>query len=116
MTTCSTRPISPACTRSRKALNDGSKRRLKPTITTGSRPPISAQQASTLAMSRWIGFSQSTALPAFTARVSRSTWVSVEEAISTARTPGSASASSTEPATVAPSAAPTSSAAALATS
>ncbi len=52
----------------------------------GLRSWIRAQQASTLARSRSIGFSHSTALPASTARTSRSRWVSVDEAISTAST------------------------------
>ena len=86
MTTCSSLPISPAWIRPRSALKEGSKRRLKPTMMVGLRSLIRAQEASTLARSRSIGFSHSTALPASTARTSRSRWVSVDEAISTAST------------------------------
>ena len=67
--------MSPAAIRSCTSRNDGSKRRLKPTITVGFSAAISVQHRSTRARSRSIGFSQSTAFPARTARVSRSTCV-----------------------------------------
>src|SRR3954470_2122530 len=66
------------------------------------REPISAQQASTLARSRSIGFSHRMALPALAAAVISSTWVSVDDAIRTASTPPSARASAAVSATLAP--------------
>ncbi|CNK52199.1 Uncharacterised protein [Mycobacterium tuberculosis] len=62
----------------------GSKRRLKPSITL---PPWRSTvwaALRALAMSRSIGFSQSTALPSATAASSRSIWVSVGVPITTA--------------------------------
>ena len=50
---------------------------------------MSAQQASTRARSRSIGFSQSTALPACAEAVSSATWVGVGEAMMTASMSGS---------------------------
>src|SRR6266700_2059572 len=84
MMSCSRRPIWPAAIRSRISAKVGSNRRLNPTITVESRPLMSSQHASTRARSRSIGFSQSTALPARTEAVSRSTWVAVGEAMMTA--------------------------------
>ena len=75
--------------------NDGSKRRLKPSMTRSVSAPISAEQASTRAMSRSIGFSQSTALPVRTARMSRSTCVGVGDATTTASIDGSSITAST---------------------
>ena len=114
--TCCSVPISPAATRSRSARNEGSKRRLKPIITSGFRSRISAQQAEARAKSRSIGFSHSTALPARAAAVISGTCVSVEVAISTACTAGSASTASTLSAWRAPSSAVVSAAAAAAMS
>ena len=102
MINCSSRPMSPAAIRSCTSRNDGSKRRLNPTITVGFSAAISTQHRSTRAKSRSIGFSQSTALPARTARVSRSTWVGVAEAMTTASTLGSSIAVSTLAAVAAP--------------
>ena len=102
MVSCSRRPMSPAAIRSCTSRNEGSKRRLKPTITVGFSAAISVQHRSTRARSRSIGFSQSTAFPARTARVSRSTWVGVAEAMTTASTLGSSMAASTVGAVAAP--------------
>ena len=110
MMTCRSSPISPARIASRTAAKDGSKRRLKPIWIGTSNGPISCQQASTLPMSRSIGFSHRMALPALAAAVISSTWVSVDDAIRTASTVLSSSASSTAAATIAPCRSATSSA------
>src|SRR6266478_5264334 len=67
MITCRTSPISPASIDRRSCRALGSKRRLNATMTRPLNRSISWTAASTLAMSRSIGFSQSTAFPFFTA-------------------------------------------------
>src|SRR6266478_3950877 len=67
MITCRTSPISPASIDRRSCRALGSKRRLNATMTRPLSRSISWTAASTLAMSRSIGFSQSTAFPIFTA-------------------------------------------------
>ena len=85
--------MSPAVTRALISRKVGSNRRLKPSITNGALSLIAAQVASMRAMSRSIGFSHSTFLPASTASRRRSVWVAVADAIRTASTDGSAMAS-----------------------
>ena len=60
-------PTRPSATAARSAANDGSKRRLKPNMTGVVTAPSSSRAASTSAMSRAMGFSHRTALPAFAA-------------------------------------------------
>ena len=67
MVSCSRRPTLPSPTALWIAANEGSKRRLKPNITGVVMASSSDSTAVTSAMSRAIGFSQSTALPAFAA-------------------------------------------------
>ncbi|MDP2350740.1 MAG: Gfo/Idh/MocA family oxidoreductase, partial [Chloroflexota bacterium] len=57
-------PISPAFTLALTSAKDGSKRRLKPSITNGALSLIASHVASIFAMSRSIGFSHRTFLPA----------------------------------------------------
>ena len=64
MMTCRTSPISPSSIERRSCRALGSKRRSNATMTRPSSRSISWTAASTLAMSRSIGFSQSTAFPA----------------------------------------------------
>ena len=71
-------------------------------MTTGDSGAISAQHASTRAMSRSIGFSHNTALPARTAATTRSTWVLVGDPMITASTPSSASTVATSAVACAP--------------
>ena len=84
------------------SAKDGSNRRLKPIITVWSTSLICSQQASTRAMSRSIGFSHRTALPASTAREIRSTWVGVGDPMTTASIVSSASTASTSEVATAP--------------
>ena len=60
-------PTRPSATAARSAANDGSKRRLKPNMTGVVTASSSSRAASTSAMSRAMGFSHRTALPAFAA-------------------------------------------------
>src|ERR1700728_637437 len=103
MTANSRVPISPPASRSCSARKDGSKRRLKPTMTRGAWRAISFQHARARCRSRSTGFSQNTALPALTAAVTSATWVSVGVATKIAATFGSVSASSTSRAAFTPS-------------
>src|SRR6516225_11910937 len=75
--TISTSPIWPSSIAFRTAMKCGSKRRLKPTINVALVSSTTFRQALTRSMSRSIGFSQKTALPAREKRSMRSAWVSV---------------------------------------
>ena len=95
MVSCSMSPILPASTAAPAAAKLGSKRRLKPNMTGTVTASSSAWAASTSFMSRAIGFSHSTALPALAAASRWGMCSGVGEPTMTASISGSAKTSST---------------------
>ena len=100
---CSRAPILPASTAARTAAKEGSNRRLKPNMTGVEMESRSVLAASTSAMSKAMGFSHRTALPAFAAARRCGMCSGVGEPMMTASTCGSAKASSASLADRAPS-------------